>query len=93
MAHTRTKLPTNTATPRNPPALAPGKPAEPRLERIIRKRDLPQYTGLRPTAIDDAIAAGRFPRPIKLGLRAVGWRECDLLEWQLAGLAASTNNK
>jgi prophage regulatory protein len=27
------------------------------------------------------VARGAFPRPIRLGKRAVGWRERDVTEW------------
>ena len=27
------------------------------------------------------IAEGSFPKPVKLGKRAVGWREADLRAW------------
>ncbi len=54
----------------------------PELRRIIRKRDLPRYVGIRRTAIDEQIKSGTFPKPVKLGVRAIGWREVDLIEWQ-----------
>lgn len=50
--------------------------------RILRRKDLPGYVGLQRTAIDDAIRAGRFPAPIKVGVRAVGWIESEIVEWQ-----------
>jgi prophage regulatory protein len=31
-----------------------------------------------------AIAAGRFPRPIRLGKRRVAWVECEIAEWLAA---------
>jgi prophage regulatory protein len=54
------------------------------LHRIIRKRDLPQFVGLRRTQIDELMKRGEFPRPIKLSDygRAVGWLEDELAEWQ-----------
>jgi prophage regulatory protein len=57
------------------------------LQRIIRKKDLPDYVGLKRTAIDDAIKRGDFPKPIQLGPRAVGWTEEDLLRWQAKKIA------
>jgi prophage regulatory protein len=53
-----------------------------RLNRIIRRKDLHLFVGLKPTQIDDAMAAGTFPRPVPLGGRAVGWLESELIEWQ-----------
>jgi prophage regulatory protein len=56
-------------------------------ERIIRKSELPNFTGLRRTAIDTLIKAGKFPRPIKPGERAVGWLESELIAWQQSLIA------
>jgi len=57
------------------------------LQRIIRKKDLPDFVGLKRTAIDDAIRRGDFPKPIQLGPRAVGWTHQDLLRWQAEKIA------
>lgn len=27
------------------------------------------------------MAAGRFPRPIRIGIRAVAWREAEIKQW------------
>jgi prophage regulatory protein len=56
-------------------------------ERIIRKSDLPRFTGLRRTTIDTLIKAGKFPRPIPLAERAVGWVESELIAWQQSRIA------
>jgi prophage regulatory protein len=56
-------------------------------QRIIRKRDLPTFTGLQRTALDDLIRAGKFPKPIPLGNRAVGWLEHDVALWQAERIA------
>lgn len=60
-----------------------------RLQKIIRWKQLSDFVGLRKTVIEDAIRAGTFPRPIKLGIRAVGWLEDDLIKWQQERIAAS----
>jgi prophage regulatory protein len=59
------------------------------LQRIVRKKDLPQYVGLKRTAIDDLIKAGTFPKPIKLSERARGWTQESLISWQQQRIAAS----
>lgn len=51
-------------------------------ERIVRKRDLPEYCGLRRSQIAHLIKRGDFPRPIKLGERSVGWLASELSAWQ-----------
>ena len=61
------------------------------LNRIIRRRDLPTYTGLKKSTINNLIEAGEFPRPITLtnGGRAKGWLEADLIRWQQRRCEAS----
>jgi prophage regulatory protein len=56
-------------------------PAAP-LHRIIRFSELPTYTGLHRSALESAIAAGEFPKPIKVGTRNIGWLESELIVWQ-----------
>jgi prophage regulatory protein len=59
----------------------------PPLQKIIRKCDLPTVTGLRRTSIDEQIKAGKFPKPIQLGERAVGWLESEVAAWQQSRIA------
>jgi prophage regulatory protein len=59
------------------------------VERILRRRELRAVTGYGTTRINELIAEGRFPRPIKLGERAVGWLESEVSEWQQQRIAAS----
>jgi prophage regulatory protein len=59
-----------------------------RVQRIIRLRDLPTYCGLQRTVIEGLIAAGQFPKPIKLSARANGWLEDEVAAWQRARIAA-----
>lgn len=56
-----------------------------RPQRLIRKHELPQYVGVNRTAIDEMVAAGTFPRPIRLtdAGRHVAWLEGDIVAWQL----------
>ena len=35
------------------------------------------------------MAADKFPRPIKIGRRAVGWRNTDIQEWVLSKVDAA----
>ena len=51
--------------------------------RVIRMRDLPPKTGLRPSTIYELIAAGKFPAPFKLvpSGRASGWLESTIDAW------------
>lgn len=46
-----------------------------RLPKVIER------TGLSRSSIYAMISAGRFPSPVRIGLRAVAWREADLDTW------------
>ena len=49
--------------------------------RILRLPAVMDVTGLGRTTVYEQMATGRFPRPIKLGERAVGWLEADIQNW------------
>lgn len=50
-------------------------------ELILKRPAVEQKTGLSRSAIYAAMADNRFPRPIKIGVRAVGWLEADIHNW------------
>jgi prophage regulatory protein len=60
------------------------------IQRIYRRTQLPEITGLSIPYIYELMAAGRFPRPVPLSERAVGWLESDLLAWQRQRIAERT---
>jgi prophage regulatory protein len=60
--------------------------------RALRKREVEQKTSLRGGTIDREEAAGRFPRRIQLGPRAIGWLENEVDEW-IAGRVAERDGK
>jgi prophage regulatory protein len=64
------------------------KREEPRLRRILRLPEVEAITGKRRTAIYEEISKGTFPAPIPLGLRAVGWLEDEIADWQEQCIAA-----
>lgn len=49
--------------------------------KIYRRLDVESLVGLSRSTIYAMIAEGTFPKPIKLGKRAVGWRQADVLTW------------
>lgn len=59
----------------------------PRLQKIVRLADLTSYVGLRRTQVESLISQGRFPKPIRISDRAMGWMEGDLIAWQQARIA------
>jgi prophage regulatory protein len=54
---------------------------EARSNRILRLPGVKEKTGKGKTAIYDAVKAGTFPAPIKLGRRASGWLESEIDDW------------
>jgi prophage regulatory protein len=52
-----------------------------RAQRIIRRGTVESMTGLRRSAIYDAMSKGTFPRPVSLGAKAVGWLEHEIDAW------------
>ena len=48
---------------------------------ILRRRQVQARTGLSRSTIYLYIKAGRFPKPVALGPRAVGWIESDVSNW------------
>jgi prophage regulatory protein len=48
---------------------------------FVRMRRVVGMTGLCRSTIYKMIAADEFPRPVKLGKRAVAWRRADLEHW------------
>lgn len=49
--------------------------------RILRLPELERRTGTRKPTIYRWIRDDAFPRPIKIGTRAVGWIEDEVYQW------------
>ena len=50
-------------------------------EKLLRRPEVEAITGLSRAGIYAKMAKGDFPRPMRLGPRAVAWRESDVQEW------------
>ena len=50
-------------------------------ERILRRREVEARTGLSRSTLYTKMAERTFPRPVRLGKRAVGWTESTISEW------------
>lgn len=50
--------------------------------RILRLPAVLEVIGIRKSALWTWVAAGRFPAPVKLGPRSVGWRIEDVRAWR-----------
>jgi prophage regulatory protein len=51
------------------------------MEKLYRLPRVEEIVGLKRSAIYQRISAGKFPKPVSLGDRAVAWRGNDLKEW------------
>lgn len=50
-------------------------------EKLLRRPEVEAITGLSRASIYARMAKGDFPRPMRLGPRAVAWRDSDVQEW------------
>ena len=50
-------------------------------DKIHRLPHVIEWSGLSSSAIYEQIAEGTFPKPIRIGKRAVGWTESSLTAW------------
>ena len=55
---------------------------------ILRRPQVEALIGLSRSVIYTMVSEGRFPRPVRLGKRAVGWRSGDVAAWLAARGAA-----
>jgi prophage regulatory protein len=58
------------------------------VDRVLKMPDVIAVTGLRRTSIYNLVNSGRFPKPIKLSERAIGWLATEITAWQQARAAA-----
>ena len=56
---------------------------------ILRLPTVKARTGLSRSTIYLRISEGRFPRPVSLGSRAVGWIESEINTWLAERIAAA----
>ena len=49
--------------------------------RLVRKPEVLRRTGLASSTLYAHIAQGRFPKPVKIGARAVAWRSDEIQAW------------
>ena len=55
------------------------------VRELLRREEVEERFGVSRSWIYCEMRAGRFPEPVKIGKRAVGWRVVDLDEWPKAG--------
>ena len=57
------------------------------MSRFLRRRSVEDRTGLSRSTIYLFVQNGTFPRPVRIGGRAVAWLESDIDAWIEARLA------
>ena len=50
-------------------------------QTILRLREVSRRTGLSRSTIYAAVAAGKFPRQLRLTVRCVGWSAAEISDW------------
>ena len=55
--------------------------ARQQIDRMLRRKEVEAITGRSRSAIYEGIAAGTFPKPVKIGSRAVAWPESVIRYW------------
>lgn len=56
---------------------------------ILRRKAVEARCGLSRSTLYDYIRAGRFPAPVRVGSRAVGWVESEIDSWLAAQVERS----
>ena len=62
-------------------------------QRVIRRPVVEHLTGLSRSSIYAMIATGAFPPQIKIGIRAVGWRQSEIEAWIESRSSQSADDK
>lgn len=52
------------------------------VQRLLRLAEVSTMVGLGHTSIYNYIADGKFPAPVRIGIRGVRWKLSDVLAWQ-----------
>lgn len=51
------------------------------MEKLLTRKEVEHIIGLKRSTIYDWMRSGRFPRPMRLGPKAVRWRQSDITTW------------
>ena len=62
------------------------------IKKMYRLPEVMTVTGLSRSSIYLRISTNEFPKPIKIGRRAVGWPEDSLIAWQADVMGGSHAN-
>jgi len=51
------------------------------LPQLIRRKDIEKRLKISRSSIYAMMSQGEFPKPVRLGRRAVGWKSTDIEKW------------
>jgi len=63
------------------------------MDKILRRKQVEEVTGLARSTIYERMKAGTFPKAIPLGGRAVGWLERDIQSWQASCISTAAGGE
>jgi prophage regulatory protein len=63
------------------------------MEQLLRIHGVLERTGLSRSALYAQVAAGRFPKPVPIGERAVGWLSSEVESWITARVKAARGER
>jgi prophage regulatory protein len=63
-------------------AEANDRPSGDEVVRLLRLREVLSRVGMSRAWVYLAISQGSFPMPLRIGPRAVAWRDSDIIAWQ-----------
>jgi prophage regulatory protein len=61
-------------------------------DKILRRPEVEERTGLSRSSLYEAIKKGLFPKPLKLTERSVGWAESVINQWIEARIQESKSS-
>ncbi len=61
-------------------------------ERLLNERQVAELVGVSRSTLRRMVLANEFPRPIRIGKRAIRWRKSEVLEWMDSRPRATEEN-
>ena len=61
-------------------------------ERLLNEREVAELIGVSKSTLRRMVSANEFPKPIRIGKRAIRWRKSEVLEWLASRPRATEQN-
>lgn len=87
------EIPSTTAAPASGKRRQPAAQQAHDHDRLLRRREVQEATGLSRTALYRLIAANDFPAQVRLSINTVGWLRSEVDAWIAGRVAASRAGK